>query len=73
MTPLAKMKVTVPAFPHAVELVQHLLGDGRTKLGVEPGAAFTEGVAGHKLIAYRLSCGGIEVREVLPRFLAAAE
>lgn len=64
-TPKARMKVTVPAVHHAVDLLDHLLGDGRTKLPSDPGAIYAEKIAGHQLLAYRLRCGGIEVREVV--------
>ncbi|MBC7907003.1 MAG: hypothetical protein H7Y60_09700 [Rhodospirillaceae bacterium] len=65
MMPRAKMKVSVPALPHATDLLTHLLNDGRTKLGADTGASYGETIAGYNLIAYRLECGGVAVREVV--------
>lgn len=64
MTKQAKIKCSTAAYPHASDLMAEMLGNGRRLLGPEPGAEYVETVCGHKLIAYRLECGGVEVREV---------
>ena len=61
--PRARLKVSASAAPHAADLLTHLLGDGRTLLPSEPGAEYFETIAGHHLIAHRLRCGGVDVRE----------
>lgn len=61
----AKLKVTVPALPHAYDLLNHLLSDGRAQLGADPGCRYAETVAGHHLLACRLDDGGVMVREVM--------
>jgi hypothetical protein len=65
MTPSARLKVSVQALPHATDLLNHLLGGGRTLLGSDPGARYFETISGHRLVAHRLKCGGIDVREVV--------
>ncbi len=62
--PRARLKTTLSAAPHAAELLTHLLGDGRALLGAEPGSLYAEITNGHRLIAHRLRCGGVDVREV---------
>lgn len=64
-TPRARIKSSAEAAPLAADLLLHLLGDGRTLMGAESGDIYAETIGGHSFIAYRLRCGGVEVREVV--------
>ncbi len=58
-----RLKTSVPAAPYAADLLIHLLGEGRALLGAEPGAEYAETIAGHRFVAHRLRCGGVDVKE----------
>lgn len=60
----SRIKCSAAAFPHAADLMSEILGNSRGRLGADPGATYAETVAGVRLIAYRLNCGGVEVREI---------
>lgn len=60
----ARLKVTVPALAVATDLLRELLAPGQRLLGHDAGATHYETIAGHRLIAYRLECGGVDIREI---------
>jgi hypothetical protein len=64
MTPRLRIRTSLAATVHAADLATMLTSRGCFALGDEPGAHYAETLAGHKLAAYRLRCGGIEIREV---------
>ena len=60
--PRVRVRATWPAYNHAHDLLYAIMR-GAVKLGIDPGSEYSEVVAGKKFIAYRLRCGGVEVRE----------
>ena len=64
MTARARLKVTAAAFITACDLYRDLTEPGQRLLGSEPGAVYCETLAGHRFTAYRLRCGGVEIREM---------
>ena len=58
-------KISADILPHAYDLLRALMGEDRSRLGPAAGDAYAETVCGHRIVAHRLRCGGIEVREVV--------
>jgi len=58
-----RIKASVGNFKLAKELAFDLL-HGRVRFGAEPGALYCERLAGVTMVAHRLRCGGVEVREL---------
>ena len=65
MTPKLIIKCTPPAFPHASDLMADLVR-GSVFIGATSGSEYSETVCGHRFIAKRKECGGIDLREVMP-------
>lgn len=59
-----RIRCTESAYDHALDLMQYLRNPRGSPLGHNPGDTYTERVAGFKLIANRLRCGGIDIRQV---------
>ncbi len=63
--PRARLKVTLAATRYAAELLNELSEPAQRLLGHEPGACYAEVIDGHQFVAYRLECGGVDLREVV--------
>jgi hypothetical protein len=62
--PKAKLKVSVASLALGLEVLEYFsVGKGKAELGPFPGDQRVEKANGRTMIAIRLACGGVSVRE----------
>ncbi len=70
MIPSYKIKCTAAGWRIASDLMSELMDSRQRMLGQEAGETYSEIIGGMRFHAYRLRCGGIEVRQSMPRTTA---
>lgn len=66
MIPQARIRCTAAGFAQAAELMADLIADRGRLLALAPGSEYRERTNGHTFMAYRMACGGIDIRESMP-------